>query len=68
MPHIHTQKFVCLSSVSEGIDPGCGQLSWMIEESPDFGPYLLFLRLEPEISQTIAEVCHFNPTIKFQVF
>lgn len=33
-----------------------------------FWTIFLVFQIEPEISQTIAEVCHFNPTIKFQVF
>ena len=49
----------------------CCQLSQIIQETPDFGPYLLVSRLELKISWIIAEVCHFFsrlnfPTIKFQ--
>ena len=45
------------------------QLSWIIQETPDFGPYLPVSRLESDISRIIAKVaisCRLNfPTIKF---
>ena len=48
------------------------QLSRIIWETPDFGPYLLVSRLESCVSQIIAKVaisCRLNfPTIKFQIF
>ena len=49
------------------------QLSRIIWETPDFGAYLPVSRLEYEISQIIAEVCHFFsrinfPTINFYLF
>ena len=37
----------------------CSQLSRIILEAPDFGPYLPVSRLESEISRIIAEGCHF---------
>ena len=37
---------------------GC-QLSQIIRETPDFGPYLPDSRLESEISRIITEDCHF---------
>ena len=37
---------------------GC-QLSRIIQETPDFEPFLPVSRLESEISRIIAEVCHF---------
>ena len=36
----------------------CCQLSRIIQETPDFGPYLPVSRLEYEISQIFTEVCH----------
>ena len=48
------------------------QLSRIIQETPDFGPYLPVSRLESDISRIIAKVaifCRLNfPTIKFQIF
>ena len=37
----------------------CCQLSRIIQETPDFGPYLPVSRLEYEILLKIAEFCHF---------
>ena len=37
----------------------CCQLSQIIRETPDFGPYLQVSRLEYKISRIIAEVKHF---------
>ena len=37
---------------------GC-QLFRIIQETPDFDPFLLVSRLDYEISWIIAEVCHF---------
>ena len=49
----------------------CCQLSWIIQEAPDFGVNLPVSRLEYEISQIIAEVWHFfsrlDLTLKFQL-
>ena len=36
----------------------CCQLSQIIWETPDFGPYLPVSRLEHEIAQIFTEVCH----------
>ena len=53
-------------------DYQCCQLSRIIQETSDFGPYLLVSRLESDISQIIAKVaisCRLDfPTIKFQIF
>ena len=51
----------------------CCQLSWIRQETQDVVPYLLLSRLEDEISQILAEVCHFFSklelqAIKFQLF
>ena len=50
----------------------CCQLSRIIRETPDFGPYLPVSRLESDISRIIAKVaisCRLDfPTIKFQMF
>ena len=50
----------------------CCQLSWIIRQTPDFGPYLPVSRLESYISPIIAKVaisCRLDfPTIKFQIF
>ena len=43
----------------------CCQLSWMIRETPDFGLYLPVSRLQYEISQIIATVCHFFSRLDF---
>ena len=37
----------------------CCQLSRIIRQTPDFEPYLLVSRLEPETSRIILKVCHF---------
>ena len=34
----------------------CCQLSWIIEETPDFGPYLLISILESDISRVIPKL------------
>ena len=36
----------------------CCQLSRIIQETPDFGPYLPASRLEYEISRILTDVCH----------
>ena len=36
----------------------CSQLSRIIQETPDFGPYLPVSRLEYEISRILTDVCH----------
>ena len=50
----------------------CCQISRIIQETPDFGPYLPVSRLESDISRIIAKVaisCRLDfPTIKFQIF
>ena len=50
----------------------CGQLSRIMWETPEFGPYLLVSRLESDISQIIAKgaiSCRLDfPTIKFEIF
>ena len=60
-----------LCTPAEGQIQYC-QLSWIIRESPDFGPYLPVSRLESDISRIIAKVaisCRLDfPTIKFQIF
>ena len=38
----------------------CCQLSWIIRETPVFGPYLPVSRFEDEISWIITNVCHFS--------
>ena len=37
----------------------CCQLSRIIQETPDFEPFLAVSRLESEISRIVAEVCYF---------
>ena len=53
-------------------DYQCCQLSRMIRETPDFGPYLLVSGLESDSSRIIAKVaisCRLDfQTIKFQIF
>ena len=48
------------------------QLSWIIWETPDFGPYLMVSRLESDISRIITKVaisCGLDfTTIKCQIF
>lgn len=69
MPHMHTQILVC--RLEE-----CQWSYWSrLQSTPldnqgesRFWTIFLVFQIELEISQTIAEVCHFNPTIKFQVF
>ena len=36
----------------------CCQFSRIIQETPEFGPYLLVSRLEYEISRIFTEICH----------
>ena len=66
--HVHVLHF----KVQIAPNYQCCQLSWIIRETPDSGPYLLVSRLEYEISQIIPDVCHFFSgldflTIKFQI-
>ena len=50
----------------------CWQLSRIIQETPDFGPYPPVSRLESDISRIIAKIAiscrHDFPTTKFQIF
>ena len=66
-------RLICkTTTTTAGKEDQCCQLSQIIQETPDFVPYLPVSRLESDISWIIAEVaisCRLNfSTIKFQIF
>ena len=52
----HLDNTACIQNIKW---QQCCQLSQIIQETPDFEPFLPVSRLESEISQIIPEVCYF---------